>query len=403
MSNERQLPDWLKGLAEFVEDTEAPRLYWLWGGIFTICAALQRKVWIPYGIENIYPNLYLLIVAAPGERKGAPPTKAKEFLLDVEVPVAVDSSSKRALTQELALTVATEKFYYNNRPIPMACTTVISKELSSLLAIDPKGIIELLTDLYDCHDQWKYKTSGKGEDFLYNVCINFFAVTTPTWFATNLPYEAIGGGFTSRTIIVSGGNWYKSVPWPPPLPPAVRKKLINDLLIIRNLVGEFKVDPGAKKLFDSWYKGIPALKSSIHDERIHGFLNRMHIAALKVAMALRISYSNDLTILPDDMGRAIDLVSSVIYTISDALGGHGRSKLGAEVDIIRTQLKTMHSTSFKHLLAMNYRNVTRQQLEEALEIMEGMGEVERVFGTSTRDFKIMWIGKEEEKENPRVS
>ena len=102
MANKRVLPDWLKGLAEYVEDSEAPRLYFLWSGIITLAATLQRRVWIPYGLEEIFPNLYVMLVANPGERKAAPISIAKKLLESAEIPVAVDSTSKRALTKELA-------------------------------------------------------------------------------------------------------------------------------------------------------------------------------------------------------------------------------------------------------------------------------------------------------------
>lgn len=394
---QRKLENWLNSLREYVEDTEAPRTYWYWSGIFTICAALQRKVWIPYGLENIYPNLYLLVVAPPGERKGLPPTIAKKFLEKIQIPVAVDSSSKRALTEELAETAKTESFLWEGKPRSMATLAVISKEMSSLLAVDPKGIIEVLTDLFDSHDVWKYKTSGKGEDFLYNVCVSCFVATTPTWFMNNLPVEAIGGGYTSRHIIISGGERYKLIPWPNAPDEELEKRLISDLLHINSLVGQFRIDPVAEQIFTDWYNKTPARIKAMKDERILGFLNRMHVIVLKVAMALHVSYSDDLIINPDDMGRAMDSVDASIPMASYALGGHGRSKLGPDVERVTRQIRMMGKTTLKQLLIMNRTDLSLTELKEVLATIEAMGKIRQLHDTELQDVKIGWV-KEDKKD-----
>lgn len=389
----RKNKDWLKALYNYVEDTEAPRDYWLWSGIFTIAATLQRRVWIQYGLENIYPNIYVLVVAPPGERKGAPPTLAKKFLEKIEIPVSVDSSSKRAITEELAEIAKREYFNYDGKPRSMASMAVVSKELSSLLAVDPKGIIEVLTDLYDSHDQWKYKTSKSGEDFLYNVCVSCFLVTTQTWLVNNLPAEAIGGGFTSRFAIVHDAEFYKLVYWPPEPPKQLYNDLITDLVEIRNLVGEFKIDPIAKEVFRQWYEKIPERKKGIQDPRMIPFMNRVHVIALKTAMALRVSYSNDLIITPDDIGRSIDLVDRCVSSGSKALGGHGKSTHGPDVDIIRTHIKTLGSVWFKELLSVFYRNLNKTELMEVVETIEAMGAIKKVPRPEKNDYELIWKGE----------
>ena len=89
----RKLKDWVGGLLELVEDTEAPRAFWMWGALYTIGATLRRQVWLPFGIQNIYPNLYVLLVAPPAKaRKGGPPKLAKQMLNALHIPVAVDST-----------------------------------------------------------------------------------------------------------------------------------------------------------------------------------------------------------------------------------------------------------------------------------------------------------------------
>jgi hypothetical protein len=68
----RKFPSWLQALSLYAEETEAPRQFWTWAGISTIASALQRKVWLPFGFEKLYPNLYVILVGPPASRKAAP-------------------------------------------------------------------------------------------------------------------------------------------------------------------------------------------------------------------------------------------------------------------------------------------------------------------------------------------
>lgn len=378
MPKKRKLENWLKSLLECVEDTEAPRLYWLWGGLLTISSALQRKVWVPYGIDDIFPNLYVCIVARPGERKAAPIVLAKRMLEAIYVPVSVDSSSKRALTKELAASAETEQFQHpDGKPRKMSTLAVISKELGSLLTLDKENMIIALTDLYDCHDTWKYKTSDKGYDFLYNVCLTLFAATTPGYIARNVPPEAYAEGWASRVAWISERPMHKSVPWPKPLSPTLYKALIHDLYTINSLVGQFRITPTAKAIFDVWYAKIPGRKVSLRDERLYGSLNRLHIQLLKVAMVLKIAKSNVLLIEDDEMGQAIDFVEEIFATTPRAFGHSGYSRLGPMVEAVKMQVRILKETTFSELLTMNVRNLSKPDLEEVLQTLEIMREIER--------------------------
>jgi hypothetical protein len=391
---QRKLSNWLEGLAQYVEDTEAPRPFWLWAGIFTINAALQRRVWVRYGLRNVYPNIYLTIIAPPGERKGDPPKLAKKILEKIDIPVAVDSSSKRSMTQELAETARKEQYVYEGKSLPMASMAIVSEEFSTLLAVDPKGIIELLTDLYDSPDVWKYKTSGKGEDYLYRVCTSLFVVTTPTWFMNNLPQEAIGGGFTSRNIIISEGKRHKSVPWPTEPNEVLFNKLILDLKLIKNIVGEVAPTPEAKNFFIDWYNTIPQKKASCRNDKVVVFLNRIHVIALKVSLAIHFAYSDSMQIELEDMQKAIELCDSVIPMVGYALGGQGRSQFGPDVERVMRQIRTLKKTTFKELMGMNYSDLDRNSLKEVLGTIEAMKRISLVFSSEIKDVVITWKKEE---------
>jgi len=391
----RKLQNWLTGLQEYVEDTEAPRDFWLWGGLFTLCSALQRRVWLPYGLEPIYPNLYILLVAPPGKcRKAGPPTLAKKMLKKAGIPVSIDSFSKRDFTKELAELGKTEHFTIGKEMHAQTPIALISKEMSDLLAVDPKGMIEVLTTLFDSHDEWEYGTSGQGHDKLYGVCVSCFIATTPSWLASNLPQEAIGGGFTSRFAIITGYDKYKRVAIPNIPSKDLYGELLHDLSIVAMLSGEFQWTPDSKQFFKDWYNTLDDKVNETKDERLHSFIERMHAIALKVSIAIRVSYSNDLTITLPDIEAATELLETVLKTAGDALGGHGRSITSVDIELIMRQIKHRRSVTFEELLSINYRNTNKHELETVLETIEAMKVVEgktSAAGVTT----YFWKGKGE--------
>lgn len=385
MSNEpRKCANWLQTLVSYVEESESPRDFWIWAGLFCISSALQRRVWLPYGMDPLYPNLYIMIIAPPGRcRKGAPVSFAKKILGDkgVQVPVFVDSPTKRALTKFLHEIGKTSNFSYTDKNgekqyIQQSPLALVSKELSSFLAVDPKSMIEILTDLFDPHDVWEYKTSEKGTDKLYGPTLTCLFASTPSWIALNLPEGAVGGGFTSRFIVVPGTDKYKFVPFPTQGDAQLYSMLVADLARIRSLVGEFEWGPRAKERFEQWYLTIEDKVKATHDERMHAYLERMHIIAIKVAMCLHIAHADTLIIQDEDMIKAINLVELVLKKAPEAFGALGRSPTAVLLEEVRKQIRLSKRLTFSELLRFNYRNTNRMELNDIVRTLEEMGEIE---------------------------
>ena len=390
----RKCTNWLATLREYIEETESPRHFWLWSGLFILGSALQRRAWLPFGMETIYPNLFIMFVAPPGwSRKGAPVGFAKKTLEDVQLPVGIDSPTKRHLTKRLAVLSETEHFYYKGFQRGQAPLALVSKELSSFLAVDPKNMIEAITDLYDSHDKWDYGTSGKGEDILRNLCISCLFATTPDWIAKNLPEEAIGGGFTSRFILVSGIDIYKEVPYPPIPDPAIYARLKKDLEGVCHLTGPFEWGKGALEYYKSWYMTIKPWAKSLNDERLYNNFSRVHVQAIKTAMCLHVAEKDELIIEKTDMQKAVILMEEVYETAGMVFAAHGRNPLAMTIDSVIKQCRDFKRCTTNRLLKLNYRDISKKGLEEVLENLELMKMVKREYCDKTNTTFVYWIGK----------
>ena len=399
----RKCENWLHTLAQFAENNESPRKFWVWAGLFTLNAALERRVWLPFGMDCIYPNLFVMCVAPPGRcRKATPPTFAKRILADVQLNIFADSASKRALTKKLHEISRTCAFSFigpdgvrlNKPQCPLV---IVSKELSSFLAVNLKEMVEVLTDLWDNHDKWDYETSEKGKDSIHGVCLSCYFATTPIWVARNLPPESIGGGFTSRFVVIHSSSKYKSLSLPPPPDQVLYKMLVDDLAAVRRISGEFRWEPEAFDIYDKWYHTIEPRVQATFDERIQVFLERIHVVGLKVAMALRVAYSSDLVITASDMQLAIKLVDELEQDIPKAFGAQGSASENAvNIQRISSQIRTSGKLTVGELLRFNYHNINRPMLVEVIDTLVEMGNVKRLVETRKgRPIEVVqWLGRE---------
>jgi len=397
----RRCKHWLKSIGHLTRNTEAPTHFWLWSGIFTICAALERKVWIPYGLDRVYPNLYLMLVAPPGKcRKGGPVGLSKRLLKTIGCTVSVDSCSKESLTSEISDCLKRVDLpgvgMINQSPF-----AVISKELSSLLAVDAKKMIEALTDLFDEHDVWEYKTKHGKEEKLYGPCVSMFAATTPYYIANNLPYEAFGAGFFSRVVFVVGKEKKKRVAIPEDFfkeeDVLLLESLEKDLNLISHLRGPITWSEGAKALFTKWYNNLDSKYEEVKDERFHGFIERAHIVVLKVATAVRVSYSDLLFFEEYDIATAIELVEDLFPNLQGAFGGLGRSDTSISTNSVIQQLKILKEVKLSQLISDNWRNMDMDEMRSVLSMLYSMGNINRkIIQTKDGrpDERITWTGKD---------
>ena len=337
-----------------------------------------------------------MFVAPPGwSRKGAPVGFAKRTLEDIELPVGIDSPTKRHLTKRLAVLSETEHFHYKGFMRGQAPLALVSKELSSFLAVDPKNMIEAITDLYDSHNKWDYGTSGKGEDILRNLCISCLFATTPDWIARNLPEEAIGGGFTSRFLLITGTDEdiYKEVPHPPIPDPAIYARLKKDLEVVSHLTGPFEWDSKALEFYKEWYATIRPWAKSINDERLYNNFSRVHVQAIKTAMCLHVAQKDTLIIEQPDIEDAIKLMEDAYETAGRAFAAHGRNPLAITMDSVIKQCKDFKLCTANRLLKLNYRDISKTGLSEVLENLEAMKMVRLEYCEKTKATLVYWIGK----------
>lgn len=330
---DRQLKDWLETYVKYTQNSEPPTQYHLWSGICAIASCLQRKCWIPWGLQGeIYPNLYVVLVGPPGGRKGTAMKIAKSFIRDLDINLGSDSlGSIQALYKEIEAASGNFKTT-DGRIVEHKSLSVWSEEFQVFLADNDPRLIGNLTDLFDSPDQWKYSTVGRGEEDLSNCWLTLFGAITPSLLQNRLSQDAVGGGLISRVIFVVGYGRIKKVAlaYLSREEEAIKIKLLQDLEQIKNLAGPFLPTPKFLEVYANWYNG-PSATAGVDSEKFVGYNERRALHVRKICMIMSASMGNEMVLSSKHFKLALAVMEFTESEMPNAFYGLGR---GMHSDIL---------------------------------------------------------------------
>ena len=398
----RELKNWLESYLEYTDNTESPTSYHTWCGLSAIAGALQRRVYLRWGIgQVIYPNLYVVLIGASGRtRKGVAIGIAKDFLKNVSgVTVVPESSSGRqAMIQAMKRAVVNFTDPSDDK-IKFHCSvTAFSEELSVFLGQGDIAYLSNLTDWYDSKDDWEYETVSRGKDKLEGLCLNLCGGTAPDWIQSMIPQEALGGGFTSRIIFIVEEKKRKIVPEYTITDEVAElgQRLQRDLDRIGNLSGEMHFTEEGKKLYVDWYiredtklsKGEPA----IPDPRFAGYCERRATHLRKLMLVCSAARGNDLLITAEDFEMALGHLEQAEVKMGKTFGGLGKARDSDATETVQDFIRSMGTTTRSMLLQRYFRDIDIVALVNIEQKLEMMGKVRIKLLPETRDKMYTWIG-----------
>ncbi len=400
----RELKNWLDSYLDYTENSESPTSYHTWCGLSVIAGALQRKVYLKWGLGRIvYPNVYAVLVGASGRtRKGVAIGIAKEFLKNISSVTVVPESSSGRQAMILAMKRALTNFQdpSDNKIKFHSSVTAFSEELSVFLGQGDIAYLSNLTDWYDSKDDWEYETVGRGKDTLQGLCLNLIGGTAPDWIQSMIPQEALGGGFTSRIIFIVEEVKKKIIPKYVVTKEEVqfREVLQRDIERVSQLAGEITFTPEAEKLYIDWYieqdTALSAGKPVITDSRFAGYCERRATHIQKLSIICSASRGDDLKINSDDFHRAIKLLTDAEKNMPKTFGGLGKSKMSDQSDVVINFIKNVGITTRKVILQKFYRDIDPVTLANVEALMQQMGVVKIKLMPETGDKQYTWIGND---------
>ena len=285
--------NFLQDYTALYKSTEIPERFTLWCGLAGVSAMLSRKVWMNMGTYTIYPNMYIVLVASPGQSRKSAAVSNMEKLLTLAEP-SPNLVGNEMTTQGLfdALQeVETDDSSNFLKKTSIGYATV--DELVNFLNKKSyeQGLGHFLLKLYDCPPIYESITRGKGKLSIKNACFGFLAGTTLPLLRRAIPSDAVGDGLTSRIIFIY--NEKKGVPSLftslTEKQKEIKESLVKTLSKISRYNGEVQITDEAKEYADKRYNHLYYHSTFNTDPLLGGYASRRHNHLFSVAMCLAAS------------------------------------------------------------------------------------------------------------------
>ena len=324
----RQLSDWLEYYMKYTQRTEPPELYHLWSGLTALSSALRRKCYCNWGQLRgyVYPNLFVSLVGPPGGRKGTAMKIAKSIVQTLNVPMGADSlGSTQALYKEI---MDSEDSYVDPQGLTKKhkSVSIWSEEFQVFLSDRDQMLISSLTDLFDCADNWKYKTLARKNEDLSNCWLTIIGAITPSLLQAKLSQDAVGGGLISRIIFVvgHGPKQRKALQFLTEEEEEIIRNLENDLQEIANLSGPFILSKEFLTAYVRWYE-TDYDETGVISEKLLGYNHRRPLHLNKICMLVSVAESNDMIITEKHFEKALAILQVTEQEMPNAFYGLGLS------------------------------------------------------------------------------
>lgn len=335
----------------YVHNTEPPIIMHLWSALGSASACIGRHAYLQTGIGKVYANMFILLVGAPGTRKGhALKYSVKLVRKYTQVRFAPDDTGG----QRQGLIAALQDTY--NKSIKLNNTNGGNIDLSNIT--DLKSLGDININLNDVDRYCLYAAASEfstfmghgdallaallnkvwdGEPYNYQLkneqktlddsLMSIVGCTTPSEIARILPTESIGQGFMSRWVLVFAAKQEKKVSIDEAGVCPVVGAQIGEIYswLYNDLRGNITLNREASKLQKDIYM---ADKTKIADSRFMHYLDRRHTHMLKTAILLAtLRRSNVIGKIDIEMGDI--LLRLTEDGMPNALGEFGLSPLSS--------------------------------------------------------------------------
>lgn len=389
----RNFPSFIEAFLDYSNNVGAPHKFLLWSAISGIAAALERKTWLSFnGLQVIYPNMYIMLVADSGIARKSTATRAlMEIVYEVDNIKHMSTQLSAASLVEQLVEAGNEKTFeilgikYKNSSL-YAYASEAKVTIGDQKGLS--GIQELLTDFYDCGTPniwsvskgWSKKTLSGGHHTVFNPCLNMLACSTPLWLNEAIGKSGIEGGFASRVIFVNqkerenaSPGWLDDSDERSTKSAKTKKLLIEDLTKISQLQGKFRTESGWKETYNEIQAEINKKIDLGGDMKSYYSRKMWHM--LKLSQILAADQNDDLIVGPEHLMAAKEVLETIEPEMYSPFFARGENKnLGSLLstwEVIRKRKvwrkQTIYNSTFRH--------ATSPQLDDHLKTLVGMGKI----------------------------
>jgi hypothetical protein len=399
------MSDFIDHYLEYCRETEAHAVYHRWTAITSIAAVLGRNVFVPFGADRVFPNLYVMLVGVAGCRKSsaikrmkrlvaesgyskfaAKKTTKEKFLLDLEgVEDEWVPEHERRRNKSLLYDEVTSQNLWGSNSAGIAGISqepkevfICADEFNEFAGSGNLDFYSTLGDLWDWDDESPYTQRVKNSRSVsvYQPTISILGGNTPENFARAFPPEIIGQGFFSRLLLVHGVLSGRKYTIPPAPDPKLTEYIVGELRRISGIQrGATEITPCGYDLLDKIYQGW----TDIPDVRFRSYSNRRSTQLLKLCLVVCAARAvHEIT--ENIVLAANTFLASIEHTMPTALGEFGKARNSDISNMIMEKL----SAAMKPMTTMELWSDVRMHLDKSMnlqEILQGLhfaGKIQQV-------------------------
>ena len=351
---------------------EAPTIFSAWTSLFCVSAAVRRSAWMALYPGRIYPNVYVILVAPPSQCKK---TTIIEFGADIirNITKFIPNETLRKIKEVRMLMnkVIPEALIKSLQPLEIhidgedesldlgSQLVIMAPELTVMMGKQSynTGLIELLTNLYDCPEFWQYTKSSLTEtNKVVNIPIrkgfvSFLGGATTDGLARSVPEAAFGDGFMSRLIPVyqdKSTRRFSDTFQPKGAPSGYELARRLSWICLRQ-VGEFHMNKEAKSYWDKWYDKFCNLRDN--DLNDNDPRARFDVVLRKLSLLIRLQrYEEGLEIDLEDLMEAKAILEATYNNSGKATAEVGMSPFMKNVGVAERRIRTAGKRTRRELL-----------------------------------------------------
>lgn len=361
----RKVPggNWLKGWQFWLQNSEAPDSYIQWAGLSAIAGATMRRVHTEWVYETLYPNQYIILVGPAGlVHKSATIMQVRKMLRLVGVPLTSESLTKEALIAQMS----------KRGDGITSALTALPDEFSDFVRPSGPPMLEFLTSIFNSPDEWEYTTRSRDTESISRPFLNLLAGTTERWIANEFDITFTEQGFASRTLFVheTEPRFRKARAKKTPEMYKMYDCLIEDLLMINSLEGEFSWDPRAEDWFVDWYE--QKLQDELRgiDPKLKSYVARKPTHTLKLAMLISLMQKDELVLTLDDMRTAKLALDALEPSMAATFNAVGRNIYAGDMRQIYADILASGGMDYATILERYSSAMPRADLDDQLETLQ---------------------------------
>lgn len=398
--------NFIEEVMELYKDAETPPQFFQWSALAALSAAARRDVWLNRkGVFLTYPNIYVMLVARSGMKKGLPVKVIKKIVELAEVTKIIGGrNSIEAIIDNLSKQYTTE----SGVVFTEAQAFIVNDELNSLL-LHNLAAQTILTTIHDSfyHDNWSYTLKGEGTSVLKNICVTMLTATNKSHLEEFLDPASVKGGFIGRTFLIPAekrnkGNLLISDQPDDDLPQVDHTAHIHWLKDIAQLKGPFKISTPAKNFLEEWYAELLIQLDKMSDDPDEtGTIERLDTNALKLAMLLSLSESLTLEINLDHAKRGVELAEWASSCVNSVISVTGKSEDSGKVRSVLDYLITQDGFRAlrSKILRAKYKDISAPDLTNIANTLEQAG----ILRTENKPDGVWYILQERYAEKFKVA